>query len=258
MSYLIITLTALVASFLTFFSGFGLGTILMPVFAVFFNLPTAIALTAIVHLLNNLFKLALIGKNIQWPIVLKFGIPALLASFAGAWVLKTMDASTLNIFSYELMDKTFHITWSGLIIGAVIFLFAVIELNERLSTFTFDAKWMYAGGILTGFFGGLSGHQGALRSAFLLRLNLDKKAFIASGVAIACMVDLARLSIYSFTLHDIQSNFSILLLAITAAFAGAIIGNKVFTKTSITFLKWMVGVFMMVVSVLIMFGLINK
>lgn len=258
MSYAIIALTALVASFLTFFSGFGLGTILMPVFAVFFDLPTAIALTAIVHLLNNLFKLSLVGKNIQWAIVLKFGLPALLASFAGAWVLKAMDASALQVFSYEMFSRTIHVTWSGLIIGAVIFLFAIIELNEQLSSLTFDAKWMYVGGLLTGFFGGLSGHQGALRSAFLLRLNLDKKVFIASGVAIACMVDLARLSIYSFTLKDLQNNYAILLLAVGAAFAGAIIGNKVFTKTSIAFLKWMVGGFMMVVSLLIMFGLITK
>ena len=36
MEYIIICLAALIASALTFFSGFGLGTILMPVFAIFF------------------------------------------------------------------------------------------------------------------------------------------------------------------------------------------------------------------------------
>jgi hypothetical protein len=33
---------------LTLFSGFGLGTVLMPAFAVFFPVPTAIAATAVV------------------------------------------------------------------------------------------------------------------------------------------------------------------------------------------------------------------
>ena len=41
MDYLIICLVALAASGLTLFSGFGLGTLLMPAFALFFPVPTA-------------------------------------------------------------------------------------------------------------------------------------------------------------------------------------------------------------------------
>lgn len=63
MEYLVICLSALVASGLTLFSGFGLGTILLPVFAIFFPIDVAVALTAIVHLLNNFFKLMLLGKH---------------------------------------------------------------------------------------------------------------------------------------------------------------------------------------------------
>ena len=56
MSVILICAVALAASCLTFFSGFGLGTILMPVFAIFFPLEIAIALTAVVHFLNNIFR----------------------------------------------------------------------------------------------------------------------------------------------------------------------------------------------------------
>lgn len=56
MEEIIIAVVALLASALTFFSGFGLGTVLMPVFAAFFPVDLAIALTAIVHFLNNVFK----------------------------------------------------------------------------------------------------------------------------------------------------------------------------------------------------------
>jgi uncharacterized membrane protein YfcA len=55
MEYVIICLTAFGASLLTFFSGFGLGTILTPVMIIFFPAQEAIALTGIVHLLNNIF-----------------------------------------------------------------------------------------------------------------------------------------------------------------------------------------------------------
>ena len=58
---IIVALVALFASGLTLFSGFGLGTVLMPVFAVLFPLPVAIAATAVVHLANNVFKLLLVG-----------------------------------------------------------------------------------------------------------------------------------------------------------------------------------------------------
>ena len=61
MEYIVVCLAALLASALTLFSGFGLGTLLMPVVAIFFPLNLAIAITAIVHLLNNLFKFALVG-----------------------------------------------------------------------------------------------------------------------------------------------------------------------------------------------------
>lgn len=56
MDYLIISAVAFVVSGVTLFSGFGLGTVLMPTFALFFPLPVAIAATAVVHLANNVFK----------------------------------------------------------------------------------------------------------------------------------------------------------------------------------------------------------
>ena len=57
MEYLVIAVAALVVSMMTFFSGFGLGTLLLPVFALFFPVEIAVATTALVHLANNLFKL---------------------------------------------------------------------------------------------------------------------------------------------------------------------------------------------------------
>ncbi len=258
MIYVVIALVALAASFVTFFSGFGLGTILMPVFALFFDLPTAIALTAVVHLLNNIFKLGLVHANIRYSLLLKFGVPALIASFAGAWLLRYVSKESLVIYAYHLGAKEFAITWQGLIIGGIILVFSVIELSKRFSRIKFSPSLIIPGALLTGFFGGLSGHQGALRSAFLLRLRLDKAVFIATGVAIACMVDVARLSVYSFTLKDITDNIGILATAVLSAFLGAFFGNRIFHKTSMPVLKWIIGGFMFIVSILIIFGIINK
>ena len=197
MEYALIAFTALIASFLTFFSGFGLGTILLPVFALYYPIEVAIALTACVHLLNNLFKLSLVSKNINWKIVFNFGIPSGIAAFAGAYLLKQISKENTVFSEYFIAGHSFHITWTGLIIGILIIVFAMIELSKKLSEITFDKKYLLPGGLLSGFFGGLTGHQGALRSAFLLRMELAKPAFIATGVMIACLVDVVRISLYS-------------------------------------------------------------
>ena len=63
MEYVVIVIVALCVSMLTLFSGFGLGTLLMPALAIFFPVPVAIAATAIVHLANNIFKVGLLGST---------------------------------------------------------------------------------------------------------------------------------------------------------------------------------------------------
>ena len=55
----LVAMVAFGASTLTFFSGFGLGTVLLPAFALFLPTPAAVAATAIVHFLNNALKLGL-------------------------------------------------------------------------------------------------------------------------------------------------------------------------------------------------------
>lgn len=84
MEIIIISLAAFITAILTFFSGFGLGTILTPVFMLFFPVDLAIALTGVVHFFNNLFKIMLVGKHANKKVLFRFGIPAIIAAFAGA------------------------------------------------------------------------------------------------------------------------------------------------------------------------------
>src|SRR5690606_32928259 len=192
---IILSLAALGTSLLTFFSGFGLGTILMPVFAIFFPVDLAIALTGVVHFLNNLFKLSLVGWKADRQAVIRFGIPAFLAAIAGAYVL--VQASDLEPFyEYIIGDKVYSITPVKLIIAVLLIFFALMEVMPSFKNLQFGKDKLIVGGLLSGFFGGLSGHQGALRSAFLIKSNLSKEAFIATGIVIACIVDISRLGVY--------------------------------------------------------------
>ncbi len=100
----IVSLVAFGISLLTLFSGFGLGTVLMPVFALFFPLPIAIAATAAVHLMNNFFKVALVGRNANWGVVVRFALPGAIAAIGGALLLNSFD-SIPALFRYSIGSR---------------------------------------------------------------------------------------------------------------------------------------------------------
>ena len=87
MEILVVCLAAFITAILTFFSGFGLGTILMPVFAIFFPVEIAIALTGVVHFSNSLFKISLVGRKADKEVLLRFGIPCYNRIFCRSMVI---------------------------------------------------------------------------------------------------------------------------------------------------------------------------
>ena len=86
---ILVAFVSMTAAALTLFSGFGLGALLMPTFAFFFPLHIAVAITGIVHLANNLFKLVLVGKHASLPVAVRFdgpSIPATASAFCGSFL----------------------------------------------------------------------------------------------------------------------------------------------------------------------------
>lgn len=253
MDILIISVSALGASCLTFFSGFGLGTILTPVFALFFPVSVAIAMTAVVHLANNLFKIGLVGRDAHWPTVIRFALPAGLAAIIGASVLAKTSV-LLPWVSYEWLGRTHDITPVKVLIGGVITVFALLELSPSFARLALPAHWLVAGGLLSGFFGGLSGNQGALRSAFLIKLGLSKESYVGTGAVCTVVVDLIRIVVYGFTLPAaLESARSVqwgglVLVAVVAAFLGSYLGKRSLKKVTLRAVEWTVATMMIAIG----------
>ena len=252
---IIIILVSFGASMLTFFSGFGLGTILAPVFMFFFEPILAIAMTAIVHFLNNLFKFTLLFKSIDFKIALKFGLPAMIGSFAGSILL--FSISTIVITRYHLGEVELQLELLKLLVAVLLIFFALLEIIPFLKI-NVTHKHLPLGGLLSGFFGGLTGHQGALRSVFMMKLGMKKEVFIATGVFIACMIDITRLGVYGekLTGFNLEENFPYILSATLAAFAGAFIGNKLLKKVTLQSLQIMVAIMIIIFSFALALGII--
>ncbi len=255
MEILLISIVAFFVAILSFFSGFGLGTILTPVMMIFFSVEVAIALTGIVHFSNNIFKLVLVGKNFNKDVLLRFGIPAVIFAFIGAMLLvKIPNIEPLH--SYQLFGKTFEIFPIKLIVALFMMFFAVIDLIPYFNTLQFDKSKLPIGGALSGFFGGLTGAQGALRSAFLIRAGLSKEAFIGTTVVISSFVDFTRLGVYSTRIMnlDLKENLPLLISATLAAITGAFIGNKLLKKLTLKFLQVSVAILLLVLSLALGLG----
>ena len=254
---IVLCVSAFLTSLLTFFSGFGLGTILLPVFAIFFPVEVAIALTGVVHFLNNLFKLSLLGLNADREVVLRFGIPAFIAAFAGAWLLLQMT-DMKPVYEYSLGERSYAITPLKLIISALLMLFTFMEVVPFLKNVQFGKDKLIIGGILSGFFGGLSGHQGALRSAFLIKCGLSKEAFIATGIAIACMVDLSRLGVYikGFSESQLGKNMVLVIGATASAFVGAYVGNRFIKSVTLNTVQIVVSVMIFILAIALGLGIV--
>lgn len=254
MDYVVICGTAVIVAALTLFSGFGLGTLLMPVFALFFPIPVAVAATAVVHLANNLFKVGLVGRTADWPVVVRFAVPGALAAIVGAALLNVLDALA-PLATYELAGQTHRITVVKAVIAPIIVVFALVDLVPRLSDVAFDRRYLTLGGLLSGFFGGLSGNQGALRSAFLIKSGLGKEAFVGTSVVSAVVVDIARLVVYglAFSATQVVSLSTdvgrLVVLATAAAFAGSFLGARYLKKMTIRGLQVIVGVMLVLVGV---------
>lgn len=257
MGVLLLTVTSFAASLLTLFSGFGLGTILMPVAALFFPVATAVSLTAFVHLLNNLFKLSLLRTHVCWPVVLRFGLPAMVLAVPGAWLLAQM-AVMPALCSYQLGTLPAVITPVKLVAGLLLIIFATMEWLPLFSRIKLSMRWLPFGGALSGFFGGLTGHQGAFRSLFLIRAGLDKNQFVASNAAIASMVDVARLIVYGLNMQLLLAHVDagLLALATLASFGGVWTGTVFLHKMTIALIQKIVAIMIYLLGILLVAGLI--
>jgi uncharacterized membrane protein YfcA len=255
-----VTLGALAfgVALLTLFSGFGLGTLLMPAFAVVLPIEVAVAATAVVHLANNLFKAGLLAGGVDRAVALWFGLPAVAASFAGALLLTALSAQD-PVATWSFLGRTADVTPLELVMGALIIGFALMELMPSLRAFRAPPAWLSLGGLVSGFFGGLSGHQGALRAAFLSPLGLSPRTFASTQAAMAVLVDGARLVVYGWSFTHVPASatmpWRLIGVATACAFVGSFAGARLLHKVTIDGLRLTVGALLVVVGVAMIAGL---
>jgi uncharacterized membrane protein YfcA len=191
-------------------TGFGIGSLLTPVFAARAGTKLAVAAVSIPHLAGTTLRFWRLRRRVDGHVLRGFGLTSAVGGGVGA-LLHNLAASLL------LRD----------IFGALLIFAGLIEFTGLMRRLHLSGIGAYFAGALSGFFGGLVGNQGGIRSAAMLALDLQKSAFVATATAIALFVDGARMPVYFWTQHGAIAHISSwVALATVGVLAGTLAGER--------------------------------
>jgi uncharacterized protein len=204
-SDVLIACAALAAGAVAAVTGFGIGSLLTPVFALFADAQIAVAAVAIPHVIGTAVRFAMLEHRIDRRVLWGFGVTSALGGLAGA-----------------LMQPSLGNRWLAVLFGALLLFVAAAEATGLARRLRFAGAAAWAAGALSGLLGGLVGNQGGIRSAALLGFDMRKEAFVATATAIALFVDGARLPVYLVTAGD---ELAALWRPIALAGIGVVVGT---------------------------------
>jgi uncharacterized membrane protein YfcA len=199
--------TAVLAGIIAAVSGFGIGSLLTPLLMLSMPPAHAVAVLAIPHALATSIRLTRLRADVDWRTFRQFGIASAVGGLAGAASQSRLASPVLTI-----------------VLGSLLGLAGITELLNRSVPLPQMPFWRLAGGVLSGFFGGLVGNQGGIRAAALLGFQLPQRQLVATATASALMVDAARLPIYVLAAGTVIAERAPMWIA---ACAGVTIGTLI-------------------------------
>lgn len=197
------------AAALTVPAGFGLATMTTPLFLIWFEPHHAIAGVAVVHGAHNAMKSRMLKQHIDRDALRRFGWALLLGALVGALLQTVIPSDPLL-----------------LLVGLALIVLPVLKISESWTSIRLPEAEDRIGGFGSGFLGGLTGHQGALRAMFLRQRLPDKSEYAATAAVLALVVDATRIPIYLWNDVSVLTVDTLLLVGfVVAALVGAQIGR---------------------------------
>ena len=204
----------ILAAALTVPAGFGLATMLTPVVLLWLPPHEAIAVVAIIHGAHNAWKLKLLNSCVDYTAVRRYGWALVIGAIIGAVLHSHIPSDPLL-----------------LVVGIALIILPILSVTERWTNIRLPDAEDRIGGFGSGFFGGLTGHQGALRAMFLQKRLPDKVAYAATASILALAVDITRIPIYiMFEGSAILDEYILIPCLVMSAILGVNLGKRWLTK----------------------------
>jgi uncharacterized protein len=203
----VLIIAGALAGFIAAVTGFGIGSLLTPVFALQVDTRLAVAAVSVPHLIGTALRFWLMRGGVDRRILWSFGLTSGTGGLAGAMLYGVASSR-----------------WLTILFGVLLLLAAASEISGLARRMRFRGWVAWVAGALSGMLGGLVGNQGGIRSAALIGFDLRKELFVGTATAIALFVDGARVPVYLYTQHE---EMRAILLWIALAMAGVIIGTVI-------------------------------
>ena len=204
-------LVALLAGGVAGISGFGIGSLLTPLLAVRYGAKLAVAIVSVPHVVATAARFVGLRKHLDKKVFLNFGILSAAGGLAGALLNARANSPTL-----------------AMVFGCLLVFAGISGLTGFIDRMRFGRRMAWIAGALSGFFGGLVGNQGGIRSAALLGFQIRKEALVATATAIGLIVDGARMPVYLAVQHrGILSAWPLLIASVAGVLLGTFWGVRI-------------------------------
>lgn len=212
--FALVVAASILAGAIASVSGFGIGSLLTPLFAVRVGTKLAVAAVSIPHLAATALRLWMMRKHVDRQLLLSFGVMSAAGGLVGALLHTYANSPALTI------------VFSGLLIFTG--LMGLTGLSDRLR---FKGWVAWVAGAVSGALGGMVGNQGGIRSAAMLGFDVPRHAFVATATAVGVIVDGARMPVYLATQgKEIAGLWPFLLAAVAGAVIGTVVGGRLLKR----------------------------
>jgi hypothetical protein len=203
-------LVAVLAGGVAAISGFGIGSLLTPILAPHYGAKLAVAIVSVPHLIATAARFLGLRQHLDRNVFINFGILSAVGGLLGALLNAWANSPALAI-----------------VFGCLLLFAGISGLTGLASRMHFGRGTAWLAGMLSGFFGGLVGNQGGIRSAALLGFDVRKETLVATATAVALIVDGARMPVYLAIEHEgVLRAWSLLAVMIAGVLLGTFWGVR--------------------------------
>jgi len=228
----LVGIVGIVAGGVASVTGFGIGSLLTPVFAYRVGTKVAVAAVSIPHFAATAYRFWLLRKHVDKRILLSFGVTSAAGGLSGALLGSYASSPILTV-----------------IFGVLLIFVGLSELTGLAQRMRLRGPLAWIAGGVSGLLGGLVGNQGGIRSAALLGFELDKGTFVATATAIGLVVDFARMPVYLIKeAHDILALWLPIGIAIVATVIGTVLGKRYLARLSQTVFRRTVAILLLLLG----------
>jgi uncharacterized protein len=198
-------------------AGFGIGSLLTPLLAVTLGTGTAVAVVSIPHAAASVLRAWRLRHAIDWSVLRSFGVVSAAGGLVGALLYARAGNRILTI-----------------ILGLLLLATAIAGLTGWVRRWQPHGPGIALLGAGSGFFGGIAGNQGGLRSAALLAFGLSPAAYVATATMTGVLVDAARMPVYVWrSTPALLANLVTIIVATAGVLIGTLLGERILLGLSL-------------------------